>query len=140
MFIKSEVYCNPSNWQPIFCPVYELSRPLAADQPFDKWKEKITPGIYLGMYPINARPVALVRSLSLGRVSPQFHVEFYPYFATINGCNGNLVPLSYCQAMCGFVKGKKSVFVNSEKHDPSTTFIYPPDQGCTISENIPEQE
>ena len=63
---KLNVDYNPRKWKQLFFPVYELYLPLASDQPFDKWKEKITPGIYLGMYPIHARPVSLVLSLSTG--------------------------------------------------------------------------
>ena len=61
------------------------------------------------MSPINMRSVALVISLSTGRVSPQFHVAFYPYFTTINGCDGNIFPPIYWQAICGFIKGKIGV-------------------------------
>ena len=55
MFSKSKIYYNPMNWKPLFYPVYALARPLDVDQTVDKWKEKITPGIYLGMSPIHAR-------------------------------------------------------------------------------------
>ena len=42
--------------------------------------------------------------------------------------------------MCGFIKGNKLVFVHSEQHDPSSTFIYPSDQGRTTSMNHPEEQ
>ena len=44
---------------------------------------------------------------------------------------------SYWQAMLWFINGKKSVFVHSEQHDSSSTFISPSDQGRTNSENYP---
>ena len=56
--------------------------------------------------PIHASTSALVLSLSTGRVSPQFHVSFYPSFTTTNGRDVNIIPPSYWQAMCGFVKIK----------------------------------
>ena len=93
--------------------MYELYFPLAVNQPFDKRKDKITPGIYLGMHPINVRTLALIVRLSTGMVSPQFHVAF-AYFATINGRDVNLVPPRYWQAMCEFIKGKKPLFVRSD--------------------------
>ena len=71
MFSKFKVYYKPRHCQPLFLLVYALSCPLTADQTFEKWKEKIKPGIYLGIYPINPRTVALVLSLSTGRLSPQ---------------------------------------------------------------------
>ena len=95
MFSKSKVYSNPRHWKLLFCHMYELYLPLAADQPFDKRKDKITTGIYLGISQIHARIVALVLRLSMRRVSPHFHVEFDPYFTTINVSDGNIVPPSY---------------------------------------------
>ena len=71
-------------------------------------------------------------------VSPHFHVTFYPSLITINGCGGNLVPPSYFQVMCGFIKGKRSLFMHYEQHDPSSTFISPSDKVHTTSENAPE--
>ena len=61
------------------------------------------------MSPIHARKVALIFILTYCSVSPQFHVPFDPSFTTTNCSNGNLVPPRYWQAMCGFVKGNKSV-------------------------------
>ena len=70
------------------------------------------------MYPIYASKLALVLSLSTVRLSPQFHVSFDTYFTTINGNDGNSVPLRYWQAMCGITKVDKLVFMHSEHHDP----------------------
>ena len=131
MFSKSKVDSKPRKWQLLFCPVYALARPLAANKLFEKWKEKITPVIYLGMSPIHARTAALVLSLSTVRVSSQLNVAFDPSFTTNNGCNGNLFLLSYCQAICGITKGNKWMFVNSEKQDPPSAFISIPYQGHT---------
>ena len=80
----------------------------------------------------------MLLSLTTVKVSPQFHIAFYPSFTTINGHDGNIVPPRYWQAMYGFVKGHKLAFVHSEQHDPSTTFIYPLDKGCTASDNSTE--
>ena len=66
------------------------------------------------------------------------YVSFDPYFNTIIVRDRNLIPTSYWQAMCGFIKINKLVFVHSEQHDPSSTLISPSDQGCTNSENSPE--
>ena len=92
------------------------------------------------MSPIYSITLSLVLSLYILRVSPQFHVAFSPSFATINGRGVNLVPPSYLQAMCRFIKVNKSVSMHYEKHDPSTTFISPSCQGCATSENSPEPE
>ena len=59
------------------------------------------------MSPIHVSKVALVLSLSTGRVSPQFYVEFDPSFVTINGHYANIVSPSYQQAVCALKKGNK---------------------------------
>ena len=82
--------CISDFWVSYYCPVYSLVCPLSADQTFDKCKYKITPDIYLGMYPIYARTVALTLIMSTGRVSTQLHVAFDPSFTTINRRDGNL--------------------------------------------------
>ena len=92
------------------------------------------------MSPIHDMTVALVLSFLTGIVSPKSHVEFDPSFANINCCYGNLVPPSYWQSMCGFIKGNKSVFVHYEKHDPLSLFISPSYKGRTTSDNSPEPE
>ena len=115
--------------------MYELACSLAVNQIFDKWKEKNTPGIYSGMYKINTRTVSLAPSLSMGRLSPQFHVSFDPSFTTINDCDGNIVLPSYWHDMCGFKKGNKSLFVYSEQHDPSSNVFNPSYQGHNNSDN-----
>ena len=120
--------------------MYELDCPLSENQPFDKWKEKTTPSIYLVMSTINARTLALINSLSTGRVSPKFHVTFDLSITTTNGIDVNIFPPSYWQAMCGFIKGKRSMFVHYEQYDPSSTSIYSSDKGCTTRENVPEPE
>ena len=138
MFSKSKVYYNQRHWQPLFCPVYALYRPLAVDKPFEKLKYKSTPGTYLGMYTIHLRTLSLVTILSAVMVSPKFHVSFDSSFATINCIDGNLVLPSYWYAMCGFIKVNESIFVHSEQRDPSSTFISPSYQGRTTSDNLLE--
>ena len=68
MFSKFKVNSNPRNWKQLFFTMYALARTLDADQPFDKWKEKSTPGTYLGPYPTHTSTLGLVHSLSNGRV------------------------------------------------------------------------
>ena len=101
---------------------------LVADQPFEKWKSKSTPGIHLGMCTIHARAVALLFRLLTGRVSSKLHVAFDTSFVSINGCDVNLAPPRYLQHKLGSIKGNKSMFGHSEQHDPSSTFISLSDQ------------
>ena len=70
------------------------------------------------MSPIHASKLALVLIFSTVRLSPQFHGTFDSSFTTINVHDGNIVPPRYWQAMCGFTKIKKLVFVYSDKYGP----------------------
>ena len=63
LFSKYKVDSNPKRWQQQSSSVYSLARPLTEVQPFYKWKEKRTPGIYLRMSQLHARKVALVLRL-----------------------------------------------------------------------------
>ena len=66
------------------CPVYVLQNSLQAGQQIPKWHKRARLGLYLGHSPTHARSVALVLNLSIGLVSPQFHVKFDKFFETVN--------------------------------------------------------
>ena len=125
-FARSKIDANPIHWHPLFCPVYILSRALQTGSPHNKWRERSTPGVYLGRSPIHARSVALVLNLKTGRVSPQFHIKMDPTFSTVSGMDGNNPPQSYWQAQCGFIKGKRSLPAE-ETHSAEPEFIEPSD-------------
>ena len=108
VFSRADIDINPKQWVPLFCPVYVLARPLQQDKPHPKWKERMTPGIYLGTSPSHARSVALVLNLTTGRVSPQYHVVFDPMFTTVSGKDGSNPPESMWQGACHFGKRKKA--------------------------------
>ena len=92
------------------------------------------------MSPIHASKLALVLIFSTVRLSPQFHGTFDSSFTTINVHDGNIVPPRYWQAMCEVIKGNKTAFMSSEKHDTSSTFISLSYQGCAASYNAPEPD
>ena len=69
---------------------------------------------------------------------PQFRLGIPLSFITIYSSDGNIVSPSYWKAMCGFIKGKKSVFVPFEQHVPSYTFIYILYQGRNTGKNSQE--
>jgi hypothetical protein len=92
---------------------------------YDKWKERSTPGIYLGFSPLHARSVALVLNPTTGYVSPQFHIVFDPTFATVSGKDGNIAPYSLWQARCGFKKDPVSRFAHTRHNEASPDVIKP---------------
>jgi len=48
VFTGTSVDVNHRHWNPIFCPAYVLTGPLQTTGIQDKWRERSTPGIYLG--------------------------------------------------------------------------------------------
>ena len=65
------------------CPVYAVENALATRKPLRKWEDCAWVGIYLGPSPLNAWSVALMLSLTIGLVSPQFHVVFDDHLQTV---------------------------------------------------------
>jgi hypothetical protein len=113
---RTAVEPNTTHWHPLFCPSYVLSHSLRAGDPYDKWKERAAPGIYLGFSPLNARTVALVLNPITGYVSPHLHIVFDPRFSTLIGQDGNQAPISLCQATCGFTKHNFSRFAQTTRN------------------------
>ena len=66
------------------CPVYVLEpRLTTAGGKIPKWQPRSRRGQYLGASPVHAETVALVRNLSTGYISPQYHVVFDDKFETV---------------------------------------------------------
>ena len=66
------------------CPVYVLEpRLTTAGGKIPKWRPRSRRGQYMGASPVHAETVALVRNLSTGYISPQYHVVFDDKFETV---------------------------------------------------------
>ena len=66
------------------CPVYVLEpRLTSAGGKIPKWRPRSRRAQYVGVSPVHAENVALVRNLRTGYLSPQFHVVFDDQFETI---------------------------------------------------------
>ena len=81
----SDVPINLRDYHTWGCPVYVLeSRVQTSSKGLPKWDPRARIGIYLGHSTAHAGNVALVLNLSLGYVSPQFHVVLNDNFDTCN--------------------------------------------------------
>ncbi len=105
VFSGSDIDINHRDWTHVFCPAYVLSEPLQSGSFQNKWRERSTPGMYLGRSPLHARSVALVLNLITGRVSPQFHVVLDPTFSSVNGQDGSSPPPCHWQVASGIKRG-----------------------------------
>jgi len=68
--------------------VYILDPKLQDAKKIPKWSIRNRRGIYLGVSKDHSSTVHLVLNPSTGKVSPQYHVIFDDYFATV-ASNGN---------------------------------------------------
>jgi hypothetical protein len=65
------------------CPGYALMPTLQDGKKLPKWKPQSRRCQNMGWSPMHASSVGLVRNLCTGRLSPQFHVVYDPWFETV---------------------------------------------------------
>ena len=66
------------------CPAYVLDPKLQNGQKIPKWSPRSRRGQFLGVSPLHASTVGLIKNLKTGRLSPQFHVVYDSNFETVN--------------------------------------------------------
>ena len=73
------------NSHPWGCPVYVLEPRLTdAGGKIPKWQPRSRRAQYMGVSPVHAETVGLVRNLTTGYISPQFHLVFDDWFETVH--------------------------------------------------------
>ena len=66
------------------CPVYVLEKSIADGKKIPRWKAKSHRCMYLGRAATHASSVPLVLNPKTGSITPQFHVVFDDWFATVS--------------------------------------------------------
>lgn len=66
------------------CPAYVLDPTLQDGQKIPKWHPRSRVGQYMGLSPLHASTVGVVRNLKTGRLSPQYHVVYDDKFETVH--------------------------------------------------------
>ena len=124
-FTKTDVLLNPKHWHHFGCPIYVLDEALqTAGGIHHKWSKYSHVGIYLGRLPQHMQSMALVLSLTMGLVSPQFHLSFDPSFHTMKESFGASPLPSLWQEKAGFI-------------DPVIPGMTPP---CSSQEQCSQQQ
>ena len=67
------------------CPVYVLEKSLQDGKKIPKWRPRSRRSIYMGLSDLHASSVPLVLNTDTGAITPQFHVVFDDWFATVTG-------------------------------------------------------
>jgi hypothetical protein len=65
------------------CPVYVLDKTMQDGKKLPRWKPRSTRHAYMGLSEHHASSVPLVLNLETGAITPQYHVVFDDWFATI---------------------------------------------------------
>ena len=65
------------------CPTYVLHKKIADGQKIPKWSSRSERMMFMGPSPKHASTVPLVLNLQTGSITPQFHVVFDDWFATV---------------------------------------------------------
>ncbi len=84
---------NMSNYHTFDCPCYVLDHRLhSGTGKIPKWEPRGRMDIYVGRFPSHASNVGLILNPCTGHVSPQFHVVYDDYFATVPYLQTTTVP------------------------------------------------
>jgi len=72
------------NAHPWGSPVYVLAPRLQDGQKLPRWEPRSRQGQFMGVSPLHASTVSLIRNLRTNRLSPQFHCIHDNYFETVH--------------------------------------------------------
>lgn len=72
------------------CPVYVLEKSLQDGKKIPKWKPRSNRSVYMGVSNNHASSVPLVLNYETGAITPQFHVVFDDWFATVVGTSSEM--------------------------------------------------
>ena len=72
------------------CPVYVLDKTIADGHKLPRWQPRSQRSMYMGMSESHSSSVPLVLNLTTGAITPQFHVVFDDWFATVASPTGSL--------------------------------------------------
>jgi len=72
------------NAHPWGCPAYVLEpRLTSAGGKIPKWQPRSRRGQYVGVSPVHAESISLIRNMKTGYISPQYHIVFDDWFETV---------------------------------------------------------
>jgi hypothetical protein len=89
------------NLHPWGCPTYVLDPRLSdAGGKIPKWQPRSRRGQFVGMSPLHAESVGLIRNLRTGYISPQYHLVYDDWFQTVESPATHVPP--EWQHLCTF--------------------------------------
>jgi hypothetical protein len=76
------------------CPVYVLEKSLQDGQKIPRWRPRSNRTVYVGVSAMHASSVPLVLNITTGSITPQFHIVFDDWFATVPSSNAEIPDFS----------------------------------------------
>ena len=74
------------------CPTYVLEKALQDGKKLPRWKPRSNRHMFVGLSPHHASTVPLILNLDTGAVTPQFHIVYDDWFATVPSDPSSLPP------------------------------------------------
>ena len=105
------------------CPAFVLDPALQNGKKIPKWNRRSRMGQFLGFSPQHSSLVALIRHLSTGYVSPQYHVVFDDRFETVFG-NGRHENVEHI--LDGIFENSRDMYAEPEIVDGEVVYKPPP--------------
>ena len=106
------------------CPVYVLEKSLQDGKKIPKWKPRSSRAIYMGISHKHASSVPLVLNTSTGAITPQFHIVFDDWFATVGSDHDSLPDFSSDEWNKMFGSSKYQYVIEEEQEDNDQTDDY----------------
>ena len=109
------------------CPTYVLDPRLQDGKKIPKWKPRTRMGQFLGYSPDHSTTIGLIRNLTTGKVTPQYHCVYDHKFQTVLGSTDSVFDASSWNELC--VSGLERHI--DEEEDPANIPPLHPDWGPT---------
>jgi hypothetical protein len=72
------------------CPIYVLDKSLQDGKKIPRWRPRSNRSVYMGVSQSHASSVPLALNVSTGSITPQFHIVFDDWFATVSSSSNEL--------------------------------------------------
>ena len=72
------------------CPIYVLDKSLQDGKKIPRWRPRSNRSVYMGVSLNHASSVPLALNVSTGSITPQFHIVFDDWFATVSSSSNEL--------------------------------------------------
>ena len=106
------------------CPIYVLDKSLQDGQKIPRWRPRSNRTIYVGVSATHASSVPLVLNISTGSITPQFHIVFDDWFATVPSSGVDTPDFSSPAWNKMFGESRYQYILDDESDDDTNTDVH----------------